>query len=213
MEFDVTGYESDTTNTTINLYAGWEANTYSIIYDYSDTGTVDYVYGKESNNGRVIVDHVPNKLGSTTALTSNLSHTDHISTIVFDSTDSTNYLQLSRTGYIFDGWTMNAKDAKLQENYNSTTKDIVTFLTINSDYASISGNVTSCQTTEAYLYNNNKFAKLEINKENIAQSLILDNGNYFISLVIEYIMTNKITGELVMKGISKHCFINKVNYL
>ena len=152
MEFDVTGYESDTTNTTINLYAGWEANTYSIIYDYSDTGTVDYVYGKESNNGRVIVDHVPNKLGSTTALTSNLSHTDHISTIVFDSTDSTNYLQLSRTGYIFDGWTMNAKDAKLQENYNSTTKDIVTFLTINSDYASISGNVTSCQTTEAYLY-------------------------------------------------------------
>ena len=32
-----------------------------------------------------------------------------------------------------------------------------------------------------------------------------------VRLVIEYNMTNKETEELVMKGISKHCFINKEN--
>ena len=32
-----------------------------------------------------------------------------------------------------------------------------------------------------------------------------------VKLVIEYSMINKDTGELVMEGISKHCFINKEN--
>ncbi|MBQ8425954.1 MAG: InlB B-repeat-containing protein [Clostridia bacterium] len=151
--FSQTGFESNTDNTIIRLYAGWEANTYSIIYNFSDNGTIIYPYGEDTANGREIdYELYKNILGSTTAVASEISSIDNISTIVFDTNDLTKYLQLTRTGYIFNGWRMNTVNAKLQENYNTATTNIINFLTLDSEYASDTTNIKSCQTEDSFLY-------------------------------------------------------------
>ena len=107
MIFSKNNKMSDESNTNIKLYAGWKANEYSIIYDYSDVGEDDKVY---YNGERFIGNGAlqSRNYGTTKATQINNASSGNITTVTFDSFTSTRYLQLERTGYIFNGWSLNS---------------------------------------------------------------------------------------------------------
>ena len=162
------GYESSTTdeNTVIRLYAGWQANTYSIIYNLSDNGSAIQYYGTEEHDS-LGYSSVDNKsVGSTKV---NLSQSINemngrpISTIVFDNNLSTAYFHLIRPGYLFRGWSMHPNEAPnsydvdndsyalRQDNYLNPTST-TSYLKLNYSYASDANDSDTCNSAPGFLY-------------------------------------------------------------
>ena len=151
--FGERGHESDTTNTIITLYAGWEANRYSIVYDFSDAGSkLVYLNGnrpaiqeKDPLTGAIVGEYQAGysqrKVGSTYVKTqlSYFAGLTNPSTVLFDTTyissAFTNFAHISRTGYIFNGWTLDdSDDVQLQSNFLSANVPNNSFV-LNYTYA------------------------------------------------------------------------------
>ncbi|MBQ4542032.1 MAG: hypothetical protein IJA23_04190, partial [Clostridia bacterium] len=143
--------------TSFNLYADWKANEYSILYDYSDAGTaIQYPASKYVRN----LGETRNSIGTTFASASDLlENFSNARTVMFDtplySLAFTNYVQVSRTGYIFNGWRFHkTNDAILQTNYDSNG-NMIYQLTLDLSYIqnnSAATVATSGYTSDCFLY-------------------------------------------------------------
>ena len=147
-------YESldDEEHTTITLYAEWQANEYSIVYDYSDKDSDRQYYANSINRGLGITQNSDG--GSTNAWISGIlvNIIDHLKTATFDLQNNTlnysklaYYLQLKRTGYIFNGWKLAKDGAVIQENY-AANGSLVQYFNLNSEYS------TSVDESDIFLY-------------------------------------------------------------
>ena len=171
--FGSRSHESDLTEdfTTIRLYAGWEANTYSIIYNTADAGSDLQYYNDAYSHSNLGKSQKSNKSVGSTKINLEQSLTQmsgkNIATITFDDSNNTSFFQLIRSGYIFRGWSLYRNDttsgsydandssfALMQSNYQKPSQ-VTDHLLLNKTYATDeyeNNKDTSCTTTNAFLY-------------------------------------------------------------
>ena len=169
--FGASSHESslDENYTTIRLYAGWQANEYSIVYNTADAGTdlqyfVEKPAGQERNLGSSSSDNM--SVGSTLVnLEQSITQMSgkYIASTIFDNSTRAAYLQLIRPGYIFRGWSLYKNEtpgsydkddtsyAIRQSNYQKPSQ-LAEFYVLNKTYAQNGDDDDSCSTTNAYLY-------------------------------------------------------------
>ena len=169
--FGSSSHESslDENYTTIRLYAGWEANEYSIIYNTADAGTdlqyfVEKNPGEERNLGHSTRDNM--SVGSTLVnLEQSITQMSgkYFATTIFDNSTKASYFQLVRPGYIFRGWSLfknetsrsydeNDPSFAIRQNNYQKPSQLAEFYVLNKTYATNGNDPTSCETSNAYLY-------------------------------------------------------------